>query len=213
MRITKIEPQKRQKNRSSVYLDDSFAFGIDDFDLFKLKLSVGQDISEECLTGIRETVLVSSAKNYGMKLCAARSYTKAGLKRKMTEKGFGEWEIELTLSFLEEYRLLDDEEYVRRFVNDAVCLKGYGKFRIQNDLREKGIPKDVMEKVLAEFDFGRLEEEMILPLAQKKLGDDYSIRNIMKTKRYLASRGFGFEAIDRALKQIARDSEEVWDEC
>lgn len=212
MRITKIEPQKRQKNRSSVYLDDVFAFGIDDFDLLRLKLSVGLDISEERLSEIRETVLLSSAKNYGMKLCAARSYTKAGLKRKMTEKGFGEWEIGLTISFLEEYRLLDDEEYARRFVSDAVHLKGYGKFRILNDLKEKGIEKDTIEKILGEFDFGELEEETLLVLAKKKLAGDFSFENKMKTKRYLAARGFGFDAIDRAVYKVAGGGEE-WSEC
>ena len=109
MKITKIEQQKRNKNRSSVYIDDAFAFGIDDFDLFRLKLCEGMELDAERLADIRETVLLTSAKNYGMRLTAARSYTKAGLVRKMREKEFDEWAIEQTTAFLEEYRLLDDE--------------------------------------------------------------------------------------------------------
>lgn len=211
MEVTKIEPQKRNKNRSSVYLDGSFAFGIDNFDLLKLKIAVGTQIDTQRLEFIRETVLLSAAKNYGMKLAAARSYTKAGLSRKMTEKGFDEREIEQTVSFLEEYKLLDDEEYARRFVNDCINIKGFGQFRIKNELKEKGIDRETADRILSEYDFNEIEEEKILPLAQKKLGGDFTIQNIAKTKRYLASRGFSFDAIDSAIRKIA--DEEEWSEC
>ncbi len=212
MKITKIEPQKKNKNRSSVYLDGDFAFGIDDFDVLRLKLAEGMELDEESLAKIRETVVLSSAKNYGMKLACARSYTEAALKRKMREKGYDDWAIEKTAAFLKEYRLLDDEEYARRFIHDSVYLKGYGKYRIANDLREKGISRDVAERVMAEVDFDGLEEETILPLAEKKLGGDFSDQSIMKTKRYLTARGFRYDAIDRAVRKITGASGEEWDE-
>lgn len=212
MKITKIEPQKRNKNRSSVYLDGAFAFGIDEFDLFRLKLAVGMELDSERLEEIRETVLLTSAKNYGMKLAAARSYTTAGLVRKMEEKGCDGWAIERTVAFLEEYRLLDDEEYARRFTNDCIHIRGYGKYRIQNALREKGISREVAEKILAEYNFDELEEETILPLARKKLGGDFTYPSIAKTKRYLAARGFRFDAIDSAVRKITGQDGEEWDE-
>ena len=202
MIITKIEPQKKNKNRSSVYLDDSFAFGIDNFDLMKLKLKAGMEIDAQELSYIRETTLFTETKNYGMKLTGSRSYTESGLCRKMREKGYGDKEIEKTIEFLKEYRLIDDEDYARRFVNDAINIKGYGKYRIKNELLVKGIDKDLAEKILSEYDFNEIEEEKILPLAAKKLGGNFSIENIAKTKRYLASRGFGFSAIDSAVRKI-----------
>ena len=63
MVVTKIETQKRNKNRSSVYIDDIFAFGIDNFDLLKLKIKVGTELDSERLEFIRQTVLLSAAKN------------------------------------------------------------------------------------------------------------------------------------------------------
>lgn len=212
MKITKIERQKKNKNRSSVYLDDSFAFGIDDFDLYRLKLSEGMELDEERVRFLRETVLLTSAKNYGMKLTAARSYTTAGLIRKMREKEFDEWAIEQTVVFLQEYRLLDDEEYARRWIHDSIYLKGYGKYRIQNSLREKGISKELAERILAEFSFEEAEESVLLPLAEKKLGGDFSYENVAKTKRYLAARGYSFDSIDSAVRKIVGRSEEEWDE-
>ena len=211
MVVTKIEPQKKNKNRSSVYIDDSFAFGIDNFDLLKLKIKVGSELDKERLEFIHQTVLLSAAKNYGMKLTSVRSYTKAGILRKMLEKGFDEREIKQTIIFLQEYKLLDDEEYAKRFINDFINIKGYGKFRIKNELREKGIDKETADRILSEYDFNDIEEEKILPLAQKKLGGDFSIQNIAKTKRYLASRGFGFDAIDSVIRKIAGGEE--WSEC
>lgn len=212
MKITKIERQKRNQNRSSVYLDDAFAFGIDEFDLYRLKLCEGMELSEADVKEIRETVLLTSGKNYGMKLTAARSYTTAGLIRKMREKEFDEWVIDQTVAFLREYRLLDDEEYAKRFVHDEIYLKGHGKYRIQNALREKGIDKETAERVLEQFDFSEAEESVLLPLAEKKLKGDFSYENIAKTKRYLAARGYSFDSIDSAVGKIVGRSEEEWDE-
>ncbi len=212
MKITKIERQKKNKSRSSVYLDDIFAFGIDDFDLYRLKLCEGQELDAERVAFIRETVLLTSTKNYGMKLTAARSYTTAGLVRKMREKEFDEWAIEQTVNFLQQYKLLDDEEYARRMIHDSIYLKGHGKYRICNTLREKGIAKEVAERVLEEFDFEEAEKTVLQSLAEKKLGQNFSYENIAKTKRYLAARGYSFDAIDSVVRKITGRCEEEWGE-
>ena len=65
---------------------------------------------------------------------------------------------------------------------------------------------------MAEYNFDELEEETILPLARKKLGGDFTYPNIAKTKRYLAARGFRFDAIDSAVRKITGQDGEEWDE-
>ena len=212
MVITNIEPQKKNRGRQSVYLDGTFAFGIDDFDLFRLKLKVGQELSEESLGKIRETVLFSRAKDYALKLISARRYTRAGMTKKLEDREIDRQTIEKTLAFLEEYRYIDDYEYTRCFVNDSIHIKKHGKFKIRNALKEKGVPADIIERVLGEYNLEEMEQGHILELARKRLAGNFEYKNVMKVKRYLVSRGYSFEAVDVAVGQII-NSDGEWDEC
>ncbi len=47
MIITKVEIQKKDENRSNVYIDDKFAFGISNVDVLFYKLKENTEISEE----------------------------------------------------------------------------------------------------------------------------------------------------------------------
>ena len=202
MIITKIEKQKKYKNRSSVFLDDKFSFGIDDFDLFKLKLKVGMEISDEDLKEIKETVLFSSAKEYAIGLVSRFNYTKNGMKDKLKIRNYDEEVIAKTLGFLESYNLVNDFEYAKCFIYDALNIKHIGLQKIRYELIQKGIEIDIIDKALSEFDIDLLEENNILPLAKKKLSGNFEYKNIMKVKRYLFSKGFSFELIDKTINNI-----------
>ena len=117
MIITKIEKQKKNNKRSSVFLDDKFAFGIDDFDLFKLKLKVGIEISNEELENIRNTVIFTAAKEYAVQLTTRSSYTKKTIIEKLKMRDYDDFIIDKTIAFLEEYKLVDDFDYVSKLNN------------------------------------------------------------------------------------------------
>ena len=107
MKITAIEEQKKNKNRKSVFLDGAFAFGIDAFSLYALKLKEGVDISPERLAEIKCTVLFEDAKAKAVKLLSCRSYTAHQIRKKLIEYT-GDAEItDKTIAFLEEYGLID----------------------------------------------------------------------------------------------------------
>ena len=45
MKITKIEQQKKNKSRMSVFIDGEFSFGTDNFTLLSLHLKEGEEIT------------------------------------------------------------------------------------------------------------------------------------------------------------------------
>jgi len=202
MIITKIEKQKKDKNRSSVFLDEKFSFGIDDFDLFKLKLKVGMEISNRDLKEIKETVLFSSAKEYATRLVSRFNYTKKGMNDKLRTRGYDEEIIAKTLEFLEHYNFLNDFDYAKCFINDALNIKNIGLQKIRYELIQKGIGIDIIDNALSEYDIDLMEEKNILPLAKKKLNGNFEYKNIIKVKRYLFSKGFSFELIDKTINNI-----------
>lgn len=205
MIITKIEKQKNSKNRSSVFLDEKFAFGIDDFDLFKLKLKVGTEMSYDDLNKIRETVLFSSAKDYSLSLLSRFKYTKKAMIDKLTLKGYDDEVIAKTLDFLESYGFINDFDHAKSYINNALNIKCTAIKKIRYDLIQKGIDAQIIDEVIKDFDVELIEENNILPLAEKKLNGNFEYKNIMKVKRFLASKGFSFELIEKTINTILKD--------
>jgi len=205
MIITKIEPQKKHKNRSSVFLDGHFAFGISDFDVLRYRLKEGQDLSENDLKTIQNEVLFQDAKQYALKLLDRQSYTEKALYRKMADRGCEPSAITKTVSFLKEYGYLDDAAYARHYFESALRVGKSGMRKIRYDLIEKGIDRNTLEEIISEFDESQItqnESLSVLPLLEKKLKGDFSFPNLMKAKRYCLARGFSVEAIDNAVRKL-----------
>ena len=208
MKITKIEQQKKHKNRMSVFLDGEFAFGIDAFTLFSLHLTEDDEITEERLGTIKQTVLLEDAKNKAAKLLSSRSYTARDMKKKLLEYTGDEDVAEKTLAFLKEYRLIDDRDYARRFASDCLRIKKLGKRNIRMKLIEKGISAALADETLDALDSAEEERENLEKILLKKLGGNFEFENLMKAKRYAASRGYSFDEIDSAIRAIKENYEE-----
>ena len=208
MKITKIEPQKKHKNRMSVFLDEKFAFGIDTFSLYALKLKENDEIDEKQLCEIKNTILFESAKNYAANLVSARSYTERTMKQKLMDYTGDEATANKVIALLKEYKLIDDADFARRFASDYINLKKYGRRRIKYKLMEKGISPETAENAIEERDCADVETENLEKLMIKKLSGNFDIKNVMKAKRYFAARGYSFDDIDSTLRKLKAESED-----
>ena len=208
MKITKIEQQKKNKKRMSVFIDGEFSFGADNFTLLSLHLQEGDTISEEKLAHIKNTSVFEDAKNYSARLLSTRSYTVKAMREKLISHIGNEEIVEKTIEFLKEYKLLDDLDFAKRCAHDLVHLKKLGITQVKWKLKEKGISQTIIERVLEELDFDNTISENLENLAQKKLSGNYDIKNIMKTKRYLASRGYSFDQINSVFSKIKAEEQE-----
>lgn len=208
MKITKIEPQKKNKNRMSVFIDGEFSFGADSFALLSLHLSEGDEISKEKLAVIKNTAVFEDAKNYAANLVSARSYTVKAMREKLVAHIGDNEVVDKTIDFLKEYKLLDDYDYALRFAHDLVYIKKLGLQQVKWKLKEKGISPNILEKVLEELDFSDTIVQNLESVALKKLKGNYDAKNIIKVKRYLASRGYTFDQINSVFNKIKAEDDE-----
>ena len=116
--------------------------------------------------------------------------------------------INKVICFLKEYKFIDDLEYAKSYTKECLYIKKYGRKKIKMMLYEKGIASDLIEEIMAEFDFDEAEEDNLSELIEKKLGGNFDFKNVMKTKRYFASRGYDYNVIDKALKKITESFDE-----
>ena len=107
--------------------------------------------------------------------------------------------IDLILPMLEEKNYLNDEDYARRYLSDALNIKKYGKIKSRYMLMSKGIDKNIIEKVMENYDY-ELEYMNALELIEKRISkDETDPKKINSTKNYLQGRGFEFEIINFTL--------------
>ena len=118
-----------------------------------------------------------------------RAYSSHDLADKLLEKGYTEKEVAETIASLLEYGYLDDADYARRFVEQAV-RNGKGNGYIRNKLALSGIPKDLIPEPEGEF-------ERAMEVANKMPG-----KTPEQIGRRLASRGFAITTVYKVMSNL-----------
>ena len=70
--ITKIETQKRNPKRRSVFIDGKFAFGLDEEVLYKLGVKKGDSLTEQQIKKITKEERKKEAKDVALKILSFR---------------------------------------------------------------------------------------------------------------------------------------------
>lgn len=163
--------------------------------------------------GEKTALNYDETREKALRLLEFRSHSEQELTDKLRRAGSAEEDIARVLEFCREYGFVNDLEYAKRKARDLQNLKKYGRHRISQELRQKGITPEFIDLALEELDDN--EEETLYPLVKKRLGGDFERKNIDRCIRYFMYRGYGFgdikECIDRA-KTEEDEYEEDWDE-
>ena len=146
-------------------------------------------------------------KDSAFYLINKKRYTKKELVDKLVKK---EYETSLAVEvadYLEEAGYIDDFDYARRFVNDAVKIKKYGLIRIKRDLLLKGVDRNVIEDVLNTF--APDTDSVLVSLIESKTNnlDFNDEKQVNKLFGFLQRRGFKFNEIKDALTEYKSKKE------
>ena len=101
---------------------------------------------------------------------------------------------------MREYSFLNDSEYAKKLARDLQNLNKFGKRRIRDELKSRGIYGEDLENAMLEL--SDEEEEKLLPLMERKLGGNFEKKNIDRAIRYFVYRGYSFDDIKSAIEQI-----------
>ena len=141
------------------------------------------------------------ARERAFRFLGYKARTKAEVARKLAEKGYDEATITRVIDMLAGYGYIDDEKYAMEYVKSRTESKRYGKLRIKQELRERGISDALIEQALAESTAD--EPAMALAHLEKKTHGNTDLDE--KEKRrcfdYLMRRGFTYETARQAIRQ------------
>ncbi len=208
MKITDLKEQVKDDTRVNVFINERYVFSISKLDVAFYNLKVGEEITKKTYDEIFEHVVLAKAKMTAMSFLSYKDRSKREVIRKLKEKGYSKEVTKQTLKFLISYGYINDLEFSKKYVNQRVSSKGYGKFKIVRELREKGISDEIIEKVTENI--VDKEEEMALVLANKKARnlDLTEYKDKQKLFAYLQRRGYSFEIIKRVLEKLNNNYEE-----
>ncbi len=117
-----------------------------------------------------------------------RDRSVAELDARLRERGVGEAARQEALETLERIGYLDDERFARTRA-EQLAARASGDALIRHDLERRGIDAEVVAVAL----------DSLAPERERAQRIVTSRGRSAKTARYLASRGFGAEALDAAV--------------
>lgn len=195
MTVDRLEPLDRQ--RSKVFVDGDFAFVLYRGEIRKLHIEEGETLEGPVYRRIMEEILPKRARERSLHYLQARARTESEVLRKLREGYYPEEVAAGTVEFLKKYRYLDDEEYVRNYMEYSGSRKS--RAEIFRFLAGKGIPKSMMKEIFEEQcpDTG----EAIRGILKKRRYDPETAtpEEKRRTETYLIRRGFSYDDISECL--------------
>lgn len=201
MKITKLEVQKKNKNRVNLYLNEEFYCGLSLEAVVKYNLKVGQEIEEQKLEFLQTDSEKEIAQNKAISYISKYQKTEKELKDYLIKKGFDEEIVFEVIKKLKEYSFVDDDIYAKNFIKSK--SKRSGKRKLSFELKKRGIDENLINENIKEY---ADDSETILPLCEKYLKNkprDYKTKQ--KAYRFLSSRGFVSEDIISALNKYFKE--------
>lgn len=152
---------------------------------------------------MEEDLLHEKAKQKAFRLLAIRARSEKELRAKLKERGYGESVVRDVMARLRELRYLDDESFARAWARNLAVNRLWGDIRIEASLRDKGIPRELIERVIREVREELSEQRALRALLNKKEGghssktDDKDRRRLVRS---LMGKGFPLDLIIDILR-------------
>jgi len=201
MRITALQPQKRNKRRISVFLDGSFVFGLSRETVKALGLCEGMEADRAELDRIALEEQRTEARNYAFLLLSYKARTTAELRQRLERKRFSPDIVAGTLDRLAELKLVDDAGFARQFAEDRVSIGHKGKWRVRGELLKRGVAREHIEAALASAPD---ETKAAREVAARYVNRNPRLEPAVLRRRlyaFLARRGFSPDTIEQAMRE------------
>lgn len=205
MLITKIEPQKKNKNRANLYLDGNFACSVSLETAVKCRLKEGLELEKQELDNIISESEKNGCFNSGLKYISKKMCAEKEMRAYLNKKGFSENAVDFAIEKLTGYNYLNDAEYLKAYLNYSRLGKGILKIRY--DLKNKGIDENLIDEGLETVKNGQYNA--CLMTAEKYTAKkEINYKTKMALYRFLILRGFENEVVNSAVKTIFNGDED-----
>ena len=129
--ITKIEAQKKNKDRVNIYVDEEFFTGLDLELVHSLNLKKGSILDKKKLKELIDKDNLSKAKNKALRILSKAEQSEKTLRDKLSD--YDEDTINEVIEYMKELKYLDDKGFAQRIALSNSSLSRFGKNKIKQN--------------------------------------------------------------------------------
>lgn len=213
--ITKITTQKKRKHRYNIFIENKYAFSVDEDVLVKYKLAKGLTLEASEIIELLESETIQQAYITAIHYLSYRQRSRAEIERHLYKKDIEPDHIDIVMGRLDKENLLDDLGFAKSFVRERIRQKKKGPKLIIQELMEKGVSKESINKAIKIMTFTD-QYSIALKFAQKR-ADRPKKESIEKQKQQIRSslmqRGFDSDVINEVMQEVelTKDKEAEWE--
>lgn len=144
------------------------------------------------------------AKNYCFLLLKYRVRSEKELYQRLKKKKFDAEIIKQTITFLKEKKFIDDNFFAKTWIESRI-KKPLGIRRIREELKFKGVDKEIIESHIEEIKKSYCEQDLVTKIVTerlKRLKDIEPQKAKQRIFMYLVRRGFSPEVIIDVINQL-----------
>jgi len=161
-----------------------------------LDIYTGKKLSDQEIEKIILEDVTIRGKEYLLRLLSRRIYSRYEISRKLNSKGYSENIIANLFLWLENNNYINDELFAEMWVQFRLQNKPIGRYKLNQELRIKGIKQDIIQKAIDKTYKGIDELALARNLIKEKIVSS-EIKNIRidpkKIYNLLLRRGFSIE--------------------
>ena len=180
-----------------------FKIHIDLIVRYRLKAEI--EISEDEFETILSEQNIIDGIQYGINKLSYGIDSIANFRNKLKLKEYNNQAIEVIINRLKESGYLDDSKFAIEYINYLKDKKKYGKIRIIQQLRKKGINEQIINDAISQIDFEVENLDDIIKLSEKKLRL-VSGKSIEKQKQslmmFLKNKGYSFNIAKEVIERL-----------
>ena len=168
----------------------------------------GMELTGETMSDLREQAFRLVLREKAAALLSRQMLSAGMLREKLTAKGASEAQAEETVQWAAEIGLLNDRTYAAAVVRHCQS-RGYGIYKIRDELYRRRVPREYWDEVLAEMED---PAETIDRFLAQKLRDPSDRKQVKKASDALVRRGFSWSDVSAGIQRAKdRQREALWD--
>lgn len=213
--ITKIGRQKNNPERYNIYIEEKYAFAVDETILLKYQLSKGRILEDFERDEIVFDDEVRKAFNKAIQFLSFRMRSEHEVKEKLLDAEYGEAVVLEAIQKLYQLGFLNDETFSKALLETQKKTGKKGPRAIQQELIKKGIEKSLQEEVLESYT--EEDQTQIAQTLAEKIANQQSSKTPRQVKQKiqdtLLRKGYSYAIISKVINEIEFETEaEEWED-
>lgn len=137
-------------------------------------------------------------------ICSRKECCSFDIHQKLYKMDLSQQAVDEIIRCLKNENYINDERFVRSFINDKIEINRWGKKKIELFLKQKQLPTAIVEKVFSEYTDSELNKYLMSELKKKwrYIKGDTEYEKKAKLINYALGRGFELKDITSSVREI-----------